>query len=210
MFRATIRAAAAAVLLSVMPFAAAQTTYSVFIDTDGSATSGCEVTYPGGVVRGAEVRFDIPVTLGAAPQVGQVRQSACSAGSFVPGPLLGSPYVAGTNNGLFGSDVIEMQAVLTALPGLASGSLRLAVAAEGGGASDVLLTSTGAAGGAPIVLSIPMMPIPTMGALGLVLLGALVMVVGLRKARRRLRVVLAGGLLLVSGVVLATSFVVDG
>lgn len=210
MFRATIRAAAAAVLLSVMPFAAAQTTYSVFVDTDGSATSGCEVTYPGGVVRGAEVRFDIPVTLGAAPQVGQVRQSACSAGSFVPGPLLGSPYVAGTNNGLFGSDVIEMQAVLTALPGLASGSLRLAVAAEGGGASDVLLTSTGAAGGAPIVLSIPMMPIPTMGALGLVLLGALVMVVGLRKARRRLRVVLAGGLLLVSGVVLATSFVVDG
>lgn len=210
MFRATIRAAGAAVLLSVMPFAAAQTTYSVFVDTDGSATSGCELTYPGGIVRGAEVRFDIPVTLGAAPQVGQVRQSTCSAGSFVPGPLLGSPYVAGTNNGLFGSDVIEMQAVLTSLPGLASGSLRLAVVAEGGGASDVLLTTTGAASGAPILLSIPMMPIPTMGALGLVLLGALVMVAGLRKARRSLRMVLAGGLLLASGVVLATSFVVDG
>lgn len=210
MFKTMMRAALAAGLFCVMPFAAAQTTYSVFVDTDGALTSGCDVTYPGGVVRGAEVRFEIPVTLGVAPQVGQVRQSACSGGSFVPGPLIGSPYVAGTNNGLFGSDVLEMQTVVTALPGLASASLRLSVAAEGGGASDVLLTRTGAADGGAIVLGIPSLPIPTLGALGLILLGGVVLLVGLRQGRKRLRVVLAGGLLMVSGVALATSFVVDG
>jgi hypothetical protein len=210
MFKTMMRAAVAAGLFCVMPFAAAQTTYSVFVDTDGSSTSGCDVTYPGGVVRGAEVRFDIPVTLGVAPQVGQVRQSACGGGSFVPGPLIGSPYVAGTNNGLFGSDVLEMQTVVTALPGLASASLRLSVAAEGGGASDVLLTRTGAPDGGPIGLSFPAMAIPTLGALGLILLGGVVLLAGLRQGRKRLRVVLAGGLLMVSGVALATSFVVDG
>ena len=210
MLKTMLRAAAVAALVCIMPIATAQTTYSVFIDTDGSATSGCEVTYPGGVVRGAEVRFDIPVTLGASPQVGQFRQSTCGGGSFVPGPLLGTPYVAGTNNGLFGSDVIELQVVQTTLPGLSAPALRFAVAAEGGGASDVLLTRTGANDGGPVVLGIPTLPIPTMGALGLVLLGVLVLVVGARKARSRLRVMLAGGLLLVSGVVLATSFIADG
>ena len=210
MLKTMLRAAAVAALVCVMPIATAQTTYSVFIDTDGSATSGCDVTYPGGVVRGAEVRFDIPVTLGASPQVGQFRQSTCGGGSFVPGPLLGTPYVAGTNNGLFGSDVIELQVVQTTLPGLSAPALRFAVAAEGGGASDVLLTRTGANDGGPVVLGIPTLPIPTMGALGLVLLGVLVLVVGARKARSRLRVMLAGGLLLVSGVVLATSFIADG
>ncbi|MBK7144986.1 MAG: hypothetical protein IPH76_07180 [Xanthomonadales bacterium] len=110
----------------------------------------------------------------------------------------------GLNNGTAGADVIELSAPRSLFG--SGGVVRVAVVAENAAAttSDGLTTLPG---GAPILLGLVQVAIPTLGFAGLLLLIAAVFVV----ARRRLRLGMATlGALLMAGAVWAANFITDG
>lgn len=187
--------------------ASAQNTYDVYVDSNG-ANNGCTITLPGGTFAGADTQLRVTATSGAAPQVTGVSYSACSGGTFgAPVPVSGA-YPVGLNNGLGGSDVIELGASVQAVFQGAS-SARFGFAAQNATGSDVLFTVNGGQGGA-IGLGVAY-SIPLFGVGGLLLLAALVLVAANRARRHRLTLrLLAIGLLLTSGIALAANFIVDG
>jgi len=203
---------AAAMLLAVVCFfplaASAQNTYNIYVDTDGAAT-GCNVVLPGGTFTGADRRLQATATSGTSPQVTSVTFSLCTAGSFGPGAVVGGGYPVGLNNGVGGSDVIEMSASVAALFAGAS-SARIGVAAIGPNGSDILFTVNGTPTAAPFGTSVTY-SIPMFGLGGMLLLGLVLLVAAKRAGRHRLTVrMLAVGLLLTSGIAIAANFVVDG
>jgi hypothetical protein len=70
-----------ALALCGLPAAAQSYTYSVLIDSDSSAATGCSVTVPGGSVAGIDARLDASVSLDP-PTVQSASLSRCNGGSF--------------------------------------------------------------------------------------------------------------------------------
>ena len=57
-------------------------TYSIYVDADNSAATGCSVSLPGGNIAGAESVLTATINAGSPPQVAQVTRSTCAGGSF--------------------------------------------------------------------------------------------------------------------------------
>ncbi len=208
-----LRAVFAALLTLATGTAFAQATFSTYADTDNDPTTGCTVTLPGGTFQGAELRVQVTATTGGAPAVTGVAQANCAAGVFGANTTIGGGSPVGLNLGTSGADVVEFAVPLTSFFGPGGGTARVGFAGENAGGSDVMFTSTGAQGGSPMLLGSAPLAIPLFGIGGMALLAAVLMVVGMRASRARLRRVMqmsAVSLLLVCGVALAANFVVDG
>jgi len=185
--------------------------FSVLVDLDNRADTGCTVDLGGGnIVDGIERRLSAQVT--AATQiVSNLEVESCGGGVFGPPQTVGTSYPAGLNNGIGGADVVELGATVVQLTGFSYPQpFRLHFAAQSATGSDLLGTRDGG-GGAPIVFGTPPVPLPGLGWLGMGLLAAAILVI-LRGRRYRplLRRGAAGALLLASGIALAANFVVDG
>jgi len=180
-------------------------TYSVYLDTDNNSATGCSVILPGGTVTGAESVITATINAGSPPQVAQVTHASCSGGSFgAPTPTGASDVTVGGGTG--GSTAIEISAALASLAAPGANTVRLYVVAQSTDGSDVLLTTTGAPGGAPILLSVSTLPgqgavpAPMIGIPAVLLLGAALLLIGSRAARRRMIKRLLLGLVLFSGI----------
>ena len=194
--------------LWILPAAAsAQTyTYSIYVDSDARADTGCNE----GAVAGAEVRLDVTASGGLTPQVLQVARSRCSSGAFGAAANIGGGYPVGADNGVAGSDVIELADDLSQLASPGSPSLVFSIVATSTSGQDTLLTVDGSPGGAPIALGLPAVAIPVLGVPALILMALLLMLVGSRVARRRALWRVLALVSLLSGVAVAANFIVDG
>ncbi|MCB1574980.1 MAG: hypothetical protein KDI80_13470, partial [Xanthomonadales bacterium] len=194
--------------LWILPAAAsAQTyTYSIYVDSDARADTGCNE----GAVAGAEVRLDVTASGGLSPQVLQVARSRCSSGAFGAAANIGGGYPVGADNGVAGSDVIELADDLSQLASPGSPSLVFSIVATSTSGQDTLLTVDGSPGGAPIALGLPAVAIPLLGVPALILMALLLMLVGSRVARRRALWRVLALVSLLSGVAVAANFIVDG
>ena len=96
-------------------------TYSVYLDTDNNASTGCSVILPGGTVTGAESVITATINAGSPPQVAQVTHSSCSGGSFGAATPTGTADVT-VGGGTGGGAAIEISAALasTVAPGATS------------------------------------------------------------------------------------------
>ncbi|MBK7147191.1 MAG: hypothetical protein IPH76_19130 [Xanthomonadales bacterium] len=175
--------------------------YHLYVDRDVNAATGCTAVHGPTTVSGVEARLTAEVT---GTTVTVVSGAVCSGGSFGASSTVGGPHAVGLNNGTAGADVIELSAPRSLFG--SGGVVRVAVVAENAAAttSDGLTTLPG---GAPILLGLVQVAIPTLGFAGLLLLIAAVFVV----ARRRLRLGMATlGALLMAGAVWAANFITDG
>ncbi len=175
--------------------------YHLYVDRDVNAATGCTVVHGPTTVSGVEARLTAEVT---GTTVTLVSGADCSGGSFGATSVVGGPHPVGLNNGTAGADVVELSAPRSLFG--SAGVVRVAVVAENAAAttSDGL---TSLPGGAPILLGLVQVAIPTLGFAGLLLLIAAVFVV----ARRRLRLGMATlGALLMAGAVWAANFISDG
>ncbi len=180
--------------------------YDILLDTDRNSATGCSVTPIGqGNSNGFERRIQAIVDSGTLT-VTEVNLAFCNAGTFGPAAVIGGPHPVGLNNGVNGTDVVELSTSLNSLQPLSNGVIQITVAAEDGVGSDLLATTTGDTGGGPILIFIPI-AVPALGLLGLLLLIAAIGVITVRGRQRRW---LSISLLAASGVVLAANFIVDG
>ncbi|WP_033408949.1 Ig-like domain-containing protein [Rudaea cellulosilytica] len=179
-------------------------TYSIYVDADNSAATGCSVSLPGGNIAGAESVLTATINAGSPPQVAQVTRSTCAGGSFGAPVGFGNAAVSvGAGNG--GTTSIELSGALASIaPGATT--IRLYVVAQSTDGSDVLLTTTGAPAGAPILLAVNALPgqgavpAPMIGIPAVLLLGMALLLIGSRSARRRMIKRLMLGLVLFSGI----------
>ncbi|SFN50622.1 Ig-like domain-containing protein [Dokdonella immobilis] len=187
--------------------AAAQTyTYSIYVDSDARPDTGCNED----PVAGAEVRLDVTASGGLAPQVVQVGRARCSSGAFGSAANIGGGYPVGADNGVAGSDVIELADDLAQLGSPGSPSLVFSIVATSATGQDSLLTTTGVPGAPPITLGLPAVAIPLLGVPALILMALLLMLVGARVARRRALWRVLALISLLSGGAMAANFIVDG
>lgn len=187
-------------------FAQSTYTYSVYVDSDARNSTGCSEF---GAV-GAEARIDINVAGGTSPQVLGTTRSICSGGSFVASGTPSDPAALGINDGVAGSDVLEVADLQSALGGGSSPALVFSVVARSANGIDTLFTTNGAPGGGGIGLTLPVVPVPLLTWPALLLLVGLIVMIGARKARRSRIWRLMALVFLGSGIALAANFVVDG
>ena len=187
-------------------FAQSNYTYSVYVDSDALNATGCSEF---GAV-GAEARIDISVAGGTSPQVLGTTRSICSGGNFVASGAPFDPAALGTNDGVAGSDVLEVADLQSALGSGPSPSLVFSVVARSATGIDTLLTSSGGPGGGGIALGLPTLPIPLLTWPALLLLVGLLAMIGARNARRSRIWRLMSLVFLGSSIALAANFVVDG
>ena len=212
----SLLAASLFVLTAFVPAAAQTYNYSVYIDSDNSASTGCNVVFPDGTISGAEVHLQATVNAGVSPSVTTVTRETCSGGTFGAGTVIGGGYPVGLGNGLAGASVVELNDTLAAVQGGNTGAMRLYVVGTSAIGDDVLLSTNGALNGPPILFtpgaiqpSAPAQPIPTFGIPALLLLIGLVVFIGSRAARKRMRR-FAAMLMLICGIAWAGTFVSDG
>ncbi|HWU53097.1 MAG TPA: Ig-like domain-containing protein, partial [Tahibacter sp.] len=203
-----IRKAAFAAVALVMALCAttvsAQTySYSIYVDGDLNAGSGCTVPQ----MTGADARLDVTVSGGTSPQVVSVSRSVCNGSSFGGGTAIGGGYPVGLNNGVGGADVIELADAVSSLQLNHSAGLRLAVVAQSAAGTDELVTTTS---GGPIILGLPALPIPFLTFPVLLMLVGLVAFFGARRARRTAVWRTLSLFFVASGMVFAANFIVDG
>ena len=205
-----LTAVAGTVMLLLTVAAQAQTnSYSVLIDSDRSAVTGCSFTPPGTPAIAGSERLLTATLDTASTQIIDVTLQRCVGGAFdTPTSLIALGYPLGLNNGTTGGDVIELDVPLSTLDPGDTALLRLVYVASDSTGSDVIATTTGQAGAGDILLGLPV-SIPALSLFGLVVLAALVLVLAWRRRR------LGGGvsslyLLLFAGVVMAINFISDG
>jgi hypothetical protein len=203
---AILFAALSLLLLPACALAQSNYDYSVYVDSDANPATGCDE----GPVNGAEVRLHVTASGGLIPQVVQVARARCAGATFGAESTIAGNYAVGVDNGLAGSDVIELSDSLGQLASNGSPSLIFSIVATSATGQDTLLTSNGAPDGGPIALGLDIRPIPLLGIPALVLMALLVGLVGARMARRRTLWRVVALLSLLSGVALAANFVVDG
>ncbi len=198
----------AACLCALPSSALAQSTYdySVYVDSDANPGSGCNV----GPVSGADVRLRVTASGGLTPQVVQVTRARCVGGIFTGETVISGSYPVGADDGVAGSDVIELSDALNQLTRPGAPSLVFSIVATSAAGEDFLVSTDGSIGGPPIALRLAAVPIPLLGIPALILLAVLLGMIGMRVARRRGLWRLLALLSLVSGVALAANFVVDG
>ncbi|HVH35605.1 MAG TPA: Ig-like domain-containing protein, partial [Tahibacter sp.] len=203
-----IRKAAFAAVALVMALCAtavsAQTySYSIYVDGDLNAGSGCTVPQ----MTGADARLDVTVSGGTSPQVVSVSRSVCNGSTFGGGTSIGGGYPVGLNNGVGGADVIELADAVSSLQLNHSAGLRLAVVAQSPAGTDELVTTTS---GGPIILGLPALPIPFLTFPVLLMLVGLVAFFGARRARRTAIWRTLSLFFVATGMVFAANFIVDG
>ncbi len=198
----------AALCLWLAPSSALAQTYdyTIYVDADAQVTTGCSES----LVSGAEVRLQVTASGGASPQVLSVTQAACAGGVFAGGTTIDGGYPVGVDNGIAGTDVIELASALADLPNGNSNSLLFSIVATSAAGQDSLLSSDGSPGGPPIGVGLPPIPVPLLGLPVLIVLAMLIVLVGARVARRRALWQVAALFSLFSGVALAAHFLVDG
>jgi hypothetical protein len=206
----------ALMLLLVAPAAAQTFSYTLYIDGDNNATTGCTVILPTATITGVETAFSATVAASATPQVNASSVSTCSGGSFsVPTP--GGSGAVSVSAGSGGATAIEITDALSALGLTGATTVRLYLVAQSASGSDLLLTTNGAVGGAPILFAIgsgpPVGPpaggvvaTPMLSIAMAVLLVAGLLLIGSRAARRRWMQRMLVGMILFSGIAGATIF----
>lgn len=104
-------------LCALLGLAAHASTFSVLLDRDRNAATGCSVAVvSGGPVTGVDVRLDAVVG-GTPPLVTAASFAACDpvSGTFGPATALPAGIPVGLNLGVAGADVIEFDVPLTVL-----------------------------------------------------------------------------------------------
>ena len=203
---------AAVALISSCIFSAAyaQVSYDLYFDRDANPNTGCNVslTELGQTIQGVEVQLRAGINQETFT-VDSVDLADCVGASFGGFGNVDGGYPVGLNNGVNGADVIELSLRRSQLnsPG---GLARLyAVATNPNTATqDILSTIDGSDTAPGIFLGLPIQ-IPALSLLGLLFLGAILLLVGLFGLQRRKA--LAGiSLLLVTSIALAMTFATDG
>ncbi len=199
----------ASLWLLLISSATAQTvSFDVLLDVDRDNSTGCVVTPNGQApLSGFEQRVRAEVD-NLTQTVTEVNISSCSGGTFAAPTVTGGPHPVGLNNGLSGTDVVELSAPLSALGSPAGNVIALTIVSDDGAGADVLASVDGSPGGGQILFGIPA-EVPSLGWLGLLLLAVALVTVAAVKHRRQ-QCWLALGLLGLAGVVLAANFIVDG
>ncbi len=212
--RTFVRALVLLLIGSAASFAhAAEQRFSVFLDTDSSAATGCVVATSNGPLAGIEQVWTTVVTtttLGAT--VTRVERQLCSGATLgAPAVVSGGGWPAGLGNGTLGTAAIETFVPLAALPPGASLKIVVGGTSASGGqdATDAFAVALDAAGppGVSAPAGIPLSPwLVVLAAGALLALGA-----------RRLRAhphhsTLAAFVVLiaVSGLVWAATVTLDG
>ena len=180
--------------------------YSLYVDADANPGSGCNA----GPVSGAEIRLRVTASGGVAPQVLQVTRERCTGGTFSGVSTIAGSYPVGADNGIAGSDVIELSDALNEWGVGSSPSLLFSVVATSDAGEDDLLRADGAPGGPLIGLPLQAVTLPMLGIPLLILMVVLLGMAGARVVRRRALWRVVGLLSLLSGVAIAANFVVDG
>ena len=195
-----------------------QSTYSVLIDSDNAAATGCTVDLPasGQSVAGIELRLDAVVD-GEPVQIQSASSAMCNAGTFAAAQALSGnfPYPLGLGNNF--EQALEL-AVSRELIGVPDGTaIRLTFLSATEGSSDLVASRNGQPEGEPIVLELgaeTIIPIPLLNGWGAVLLGLILVALAWRQQQRLGRLSSYSGLLLlgvvVSGVLIAAHFNADG
>ena len=198
-------------LLGATSVSAQTYTYSIYVDADNNTATGCSVSLPGGNVTGAESVLTATINAGSPPQVAQMTRSSCAGGSFGAPVGFGTAAV-GVGAGGSGTSAIELSGALANIaPGATT--IRLYAVASSATGSDVLLTTTGAGSGGPILLALSAppgqggtIPAPLIGIPAVLLLITGLLLFGSRAARRRLLKRALIGLAVVSGIAGAAIF----
>ena len=122
--------------------------YSVLIDTDQDASTGCSVTLPatGATVAGVERRLNATVSANGQT-VTALTLAKCDAGQFgTANPLPGTPYPVNLDGGINGTDVVELAASTAAIAAQGS-TIQLYFTAATAGSDDLLATLNGSDSG---------------------------------------------------------------
>ncbi|MFO1351233.1 MAG: Ig-like domain-containing protein [Gammaproteobacteria bacterium] len=210
----SVRAILCLFLVALPVLGWSQPRYSVLVDTDNDAATGCTVTIgSAGTVAGVEQRLSALVSTTPSFQVTTLSLENCAGGAFgAPIHLPGTPYPVGLNSGNSGADVVELAAARALLaPG--GGPVRLYFSAHSGASADLLATAGGISAGAPILFDFQSpTPIPTLSGVALLLLALLLLTLTLGQRHRLPPTLLSVALLLlvVIGVVGAAHFSADG
>ena len=191
----------ALLLATVATTAAAQNTYTAYIDSDNNAPTGCTITLPGGTFVGADWRVQATLTPGTTPTVTSVTLTPCSGGTFGAGTNLGGGSVD-LNTGVSGSDSVEFSSPSAGILTGGPQTLTFGFTAQSPTGSDVMFTTNGG----PILFGITV-PTPALGAGALALLALLIVGITHRFGRTRwYRRVAALSLVAMCGVALAAAF----
>jgi len=171
-------------LCALLGLAAHAGTFSVLLDQDRNAATGCSVTATsGGPVAGVDVRLDAVVD-GAPPVVTAASLASCDpvSGTFGPATVLPAGIPVGLNLGVAGADVIEFDVPLAALGVTPGQQVNLTVTAFDGLERFVQGTASGA-----VIPGQPTQPtdIPTLSEYGLWALAALLAALAWRQRRRQ-------------------------
>ena len=178
--------------------------HSVYLDLDNNAATGCNVTTAAGPVNGAEVRLTATVT-GTPPMVTGSTRAQCAGAAFGSAQPISGSYAVGLNNGIGGSDVVELA---TALAGLGQGgTVRVTFVSTGAGGADLASGLVQLPGGGVLVPAVPVL-VPATGIIALLVVVGLVLILARRHPAFGSSVALL--LLLGAGVVWAANYMADG
>lgn len=194
-------------LLLLSASASAQTVnFDILLDVDRDTTTGCTVT-PNGqpALNGFERRVRAVVD-NLNQVVTEVNVSACAGAAFGTPVVTGGPHPVGLNNGIAGTDVVELSAALSQLGSLAGEVVAITIIADDGSGADILASQDGTAGGGQILFGLPA-EVPALGWYGLALLAIFLLAAGLMARRKYWLAISLVGL---AGIVLAANFNVDG
>lgn len=158
----TLRALLLAFLVGSGPVAAATASYSILLDTDSNATTGCNVAGPAGPVAGIEqVATTVVDTTSTGGAVTRLERQVCS-GSVMGAPSTYDPggWAIGFGNGNSGTAVVESSIPLAMLP--PGASMRAVAVSQGGGGQDATasfaITLQAVGGPGNQVVAVPLSP----------------------------------------------------
>src|SRR6185503_7276044 len=140
---------------------AATLTYSVALDTDSSAATGCTMPSANGPLAGIDRVLDITITTsGANATVGPVAMRSCSSGALgSPSTIDAGGWAVGIGEGSGGADVIEAALPLSLLPPAAT-IRAIVLADDGAGGNDATAPFTIVLAAAPPPPPRPSIPVP--------------------------------------------------
>ncbi|MCL4689997.1 MAG: cadherin-like domain-containing protein, partial [Burkholderiales bacterium] len=174
--------------VSVFALGAGAAQLTILLDTDNNVATGCTVATPGGPFAGVETVLTTQVTTTTSPPtIGAVTQQTCAAPPATlsaAAPVSPGGWSVGVGVGTGGNDVIE-----TFVPiGFAAGVVRVGfVYTDPVTGTDELVTTTGTAGGTPIIYAFAGsggIAVPTLTDAGIFLLALLLCLTAARAMRR--------------------------
>ncbi len=179
--------------------------YNIYVDTDGSITTGCDVNLPefSSNIGGVESRLTITTDSALPPNVTATTFHQCDGTAFGTGSAI-APAAMGLNTGMNGTDVFEVGFNQNLLNVTSSGNVIFYFTTDSNTASDIVLTQSN---GGPIILGF-VFPVPALGLLALCLIICCVLLMTRKSmsSKMALSVMLIG----VSSLVWAMNIIVDG